>query len=220
VLLSREYRDDTTDRRQRLLEDLSRAGCRVHVVPGEIVASLTGGRSIGAIVGLVRFPESRSLAGVLGSEQGSRPVLLVAVDVEDPGNVGALTRTALASGAAALVGIGISDPFHPRAVRISMGSVFKLPILLYPNLDDFLQDLRPHDCMTVGAVSTGGTPLARARFGQRAVALLMGSEASGLSTDMTKAVDARVTVPMAAGVDSFSVNAAAAVILYEVQRGE
>jgi len=218
VLLSRGYRDDTTSRRRALLEDLSRAGCRVHVVPDEILASLTGGRSIGAIVGLVRTPEPPSLDRVLGSTKGSRPVLLVAVDVEDPGNVGALTRTALASGATALVAIGISDPFHPRALRISMGSVFKLPILLYRKLDGFLNDLRPFACRTVGAVSTGGTPLPDARFGDRAVAVLMGSEAFGLSPGTTAAVDARITVPMAPGVDSFSVNAAAAVILYEIRR--
>ena len=220
MLLSRGYRDDRTNRRRGLLEDLSRAGCRVHVVPDQILASLTGGRSIGDIVGLVRSPEPPSLARVLGSAKGSRPVLLVAVDVEDPGNVGALSRTALASGATALVGIGISDPFHPRAVRISMGSVAKLPILLYKKLDGFLDDLSRFDCMTVGAVSTGGIPLPRARFGERAVALLMGSEAFGLSSDTTAVVDARITVPMAPGVDSFSVNAAAAVILYELRRRE
>jgi TrmH family RNA methyltransferase len=138
--------------------------------------------------------------------------------VEDPGNVGALTRTALASGAAALVGIGISDPYHPRAVRISMGSVFRLPILLYPKLDGFLDDLKRFDCMTVAAVSTDGTPLPGARFGERAVALLMGCEALGLPPATIAAVDARVTVPMVAQVDSLSVNAAAAVMLYEILR--
>ena len=218
VLLSPGYREESTNRRRDLLEGLKRAGCRMHVVPDEILASLTGGRSIGQIVGLVRFPEPPSLASVLGSAKGSRPVLLVAVDVEDPGNVGALTRTALASGATALVGIGISDPYHPRAVRISMGSVFRLPILIYPKLDGFLNDLKRFDCMTVAAVSTGGTPLPRARLGEGAVAVLLGCEAFGLPPETTAAVDARVTVPMEPQVDSFSVSAAAAVILYEILR--
>ena len=218
VLLTQDYRDEATDRRRALLEGLGRGGCAVQVVPDEILESLTGGRSIGAIVGLVRRPDAPSLTSVLCGGREPPPVLLVAVDVEDPGNVGALTRTALASGAAALVAIGISDPYHPRAVRISMGSVFKLPILQFPKLEEFVTQLRRFECTSVAAVSTGGTPLPRMRFGEGAVALLMGSEAFGLPAKAAASVDARVTVPMDSGVDSFSVNAAAAVILYELRR--
>lgn len=218
VLLGRGLREEPSSRERRLLEDLERSGCRVHVVPDEILTCLTDGRKIGAIVGLVRRTDPPALSEIVRLSAGRVPLVLVAVDVEDPGNVGALTRTALASGAGALIAVGISDPFHPRAVRVSMGSVFKLPILSYPDLPGCMRELAPSGLRSVAAVCSGGVPLPRARFGDRGVALFVGSEAFGLSDEASGIVDELVTVPMTPAVDSFSVNAAAAVILYEIGR--
>jgi TrmH family RNA methyltransferase len=210
-------RDDDSPRARRLLDALDRAGCRLHLAPEEIVESLTEGRSSGGILGLVRREATSSLPDLLAGG-GARPILLVAVDVEDPGNVGALTRTALASGAVGLAAVGISDPFHPRAVRISRGSVFKLPVLQYPQAEPLLRELASLGISIVGAVSSGGVGLPRANFGRGGVALLVGSEAFGLPEGLLSRLDLRVTVPMVPDVDSFSVNAATAVILYEIRR--
>jgi TrmH family RNA methyltransferase len=201
-----------------LLSELRRSGCSLEVAPDAVLERLTAGRSIGAIVGLVRLPAPRKLDRVLSAHGDRHPLLLAAVDVEDPGNVGALVRTGLASGATAFVAVGAGDPFHPRAVRTSMGSLLKLPLLRYAGLGDLLADCDRHGLMKVAAVSTGGTALPDLSFGDQGVAVLVGSEAFGLPEEVVAGMDARVTVPMAPGVDSFAVNAAAAIILYEIRR--
>jgi len=219
VLLSRAYRHSTAERAQRLILRLEESGCSIQVAPDETLSELTGGRDIGAVVGLVRLSSAPPLAEVLARPGTTPTLLLVLVDVEDPGNVGALVRTGLASGVAGIVAVGISDPYHPRAVRTSMGSLFKLPIVLRPALASLLEEFRKAGVVTLAAVSSGGQPLTRFRLQDDRAAVCVGNEAFGLAAEAVCAMDRRLTVPMASPIDSLSVNAAAAVVLYELRRG-
>ncbi|HET7467888.1 MAG TPA: RNA methyltransferase [Candidatus Dormibacteraeota bacterium] len=133
---------------------------------------------------------------------------LVVLDrVQDPGNVGAICRTAAAAGAPALAVLaGCADPFGAKAVRASAGNVFRLVVARaawadLAGLDGF------------GAASAGGTPLGDAPV-ENAGMIVFGSEAHGLSrSDLTL-----VTIPVGQGVESLNVAAAAAVILFEIAR--
>ena len=144
-------------------------------------------------------------------------LVAVAVDVEDPGNVGALMRTSLAVGVAAFAAVGISDPFHPKAVRTSMGAVFKLPVLKRTDPGACLDVLAANGVGTVGAVSRDGVPLPEYRRPAGRLALLVGSEAFGLPDAVVARLDGRVSIPQSSEVDSFSVNAAAAILLYSLR---
>ena len=145
-------------------------------------------------------------------------LLVACVSFVDPGNVGALVRTAHASGARAMLAVGTTDPFHPKAVRTSMGSVFRVPVLAWGEMNAMLEDLRCARVHTLGAVSEGGKPLPRISTPDGPSAVVLGSEASGLGPQERSALDELVTIPMARDVDSFSVNAAAAMLLYELRR--
>ena len=219
VVISETFRADPSSRSGELIEGLEKLGTEIYVAPDAVLDELTEGRSIGAVVGLVRLPEvSPTLASLARDGEGS-VLFLVGVDVEDPGNVGALVRTALASGAAAFLSVGRGDPYHPRAVRTSMGSVVKLPLLRYATTNELLRDLRGCGATALGAVAHGGTRLDRLEDPGAVAAVLVGSEAFGLPDELITALDGTVTVPMASEVDSFSVHAAAAMILYEIRRG-
>ena len=148
----------------------------------------------------------------------SPAILLAAIDIADPGNVGALTRTAHAAGATALLITGASDPFHPRATRISRGSIFRLPVVSYDTAADLLADLRRCGGAAIATSAAGGTPLPGLSRPSGPLAVLMGNEAEGLPPAVAAAVDICVTIPMPPGVDSYSVNAAAAIVLYEAGR--
>lgn len=234
ALVSESYRQDPSERIQRLIAGLERVGCAVYTVPDDVVLRLTDGRGNGDVLGLVRIPPQPELADVLearpptSTEPGTRPpaaaaggpepgTLLVGVEIEDPGNVGAMVRTARASGAA-FAGVGITDPFHPKAVRTSMGNLFKGPVLRFATVAPLLDELGRLGARTLGAVSRGGIPLPEVLLGDRAVAVFMGSEAFGLPDEVKRAMDTLVTIPMATDVSSLSVNAAAAVLLYELRR--
>ncbi len=197
-------------RERALLSALGETGCRIAIISDDEMSALTDGRSLGAIVGLIKMPAPPPLAALLKEQ----PLLLTAVDIVDPGNVGAMVRTAHALGAAAFITIGVSDPFHPKAVRTAMGSLFKLPIYRFPALSPFLDALHPHKIPAIAAVSDGGVPLPQLRLSANGGAVLMGNEYWGLDEEVVTAVNQRLTIPMNDGIDSFSVNAAAAIILY------
>ncbi len=220
-----------TPRMRDLLAALAAANCPVTPAPDAILADLTDGRDLGQLLGLVRLPPPVTLSELLPPLNsptaaippapplpGSPALFLAAIDITDPGNVGALTRTAHAGGAAALLVAGASDPFHPRATRISRGSIFKLPVVAYAGAAALLDDLRARAVTTVATAAAGGVPLPRLARPAGPVAVLMGNEAEGLPVAIATAVDANVTIPMAAGVDSYSVNAAAAIVLYHLRQ--
>ncbi len=218
AIITTGFNKDSSARVQTLLADLQEQGCRTEIVPNDVIREIIGGRDLGQILGLVRMPEQPLLADVVNSEKSKRPLFLAAVDVKDPGNVGALLRTAHACGATAFVATGISDPFHPKALRTTMGSLFKLPVLYYQEVNLLIADLRELGIESAGSVVAGGAHLPQLTCSDMGVAVLVGSEAWGLPENIQKEVDRLVSIPMKEGVDSLSVNAAAAIILYEIGR--
>ena len=217
AVASERFRHSEDTRVRSLMDELNTSGCELHVVPDETIRSLTEGRTHGELLGLVRIPTPPSLPDLLQSSDGGF-LLLVGVDLEEPGNVGALIRTALASGVSAFATAGTGDPFHPKAVRTSMGSLFKLPLLRFDSWLAAVEALAAHDVQLTAAVSAGGLLLPDASLGGDRLAILLGSEAFGLPNALVQRCHERVTIPMASKVDSFSINAAAAVLLYEVRR--
>lgn len=214
-----EYLDSEAPRVRAVIGELVSRGCPLTVIPDDDMEALTGGRSIGAIVGLADLPAPTPLADLLAAAGGAPPFFLGCLGVDDPGNIGALTRTAHASGARALLTVGACDAFHPKAVRTSMGSIFRLPVIAREELGELLEELSNHGVRCAGSVSENGSPLAAFPFGCEPWAVFLGSEAFGLSADQRAAFDALLNIPMSPGVDSLSVNAAAAVLLWELRRG-
>lgn len=197
-----------------LIKELEAVDITLLTAPDPILKELTEGRDLGAILGLVHLPSPITLEALLGEGAERAPRFIGAIHIVDPGNVGALVRTAHAGGAAALLATGASDPFHPRATRISRGSIFKLPVLSYETFADLAAALRANRVLMAGAAVADGTPLPDIMWPDQPVALLMGNEAEGLASDITDSLDRTFTIPMASGIDSYSVNAAAAIALY------
>lgn len=187
--------------------------------PPAALDAAVGGRTFGDVVALVDAPAPLDLDACLATRDG--PVaLLVAADVADPGNTGALVRTALAGGARGFVALGGADPFHPKAIRTSMGAVFRLPLAHLATADaPTLRAACDRAAVPlIGLVTDAPTPLWEAARDAGPPALVVGGEAFGLTADLVALMDALATIPMAPRVDSYSVNAAAAVALYEWQR--
>ena len=205
---------DPAERVQSLLTELRATNVPLAVVPDPVMTELTDGRGIGALVGLAALPTSSTLESLVQAE--GRATFLGIVGVDDPGNVGALVRTALGLGARALLTIGACDAFHPKAVRTSMGSIFRLPIISAPTLDEIVTDLRALNIETVGSISSQGVPLPKFEPSATGSALFMGSEAFGLSPADQSLLDHLVTIPMSSAVDSLSVNAAAAILTHHL----
>lgn len=216
ILLAKSVAE--ADANVRALAELGRQrGASCHVLPDAELLGIAEGRNAGLLTALFDLPRAPSLREVVPSPGGSA-LLLGIVDVDEPGNVGALIRTALASGARAAICVGASDPFHPKAVRTSLGSLFKLPIVRMPS-EGLLEHLRGHGVFAIAAVAKSGAALDRASWPASSnIAVLVGNETRGLGESLREQADARVSIDLSTAADSFCVNAAAAVCLYEVQR--
>lgn len=215
VLVTQSVWQNPGERETAVLQQLANQNIPCHPIADAEMGTLTQGRRLGGLIGLLPLPQPINLADWLATH--ATPTLLIAVDVVDPGNVGGLLRTAHALGADLFVTVGGSDPFHPRAVRTSMGSLFKLPTVS-TSLPDLFAMLQTASLQTIGTVADGGVLLPQLDAGLGGTAVFMGSEYWGLPDDLAAQLDQRVTIPMSAGIDSFSVNAAAAIVLYELHR--
>ncbi len=200
-----------------LLAQAEALGAPCHEAPDGELLALAEGRRSGLVTTSFGLPAPVSLEALLGATT-SPAVFLVIVDVVEPGNVGALIRTALASNAAAALCVGTTDPFHPKAVRTSLGSLFKLPLVRQASSDTLVDTLRRHHVHSLATVARDGTSLDRALWPRGSLALFVGNEGAGLPARLRDAADGRVTIDLSSAADSFCVNAAAAVCLYEVQR--
>jgi TrmH family RNA methyltransferase len=187
--------------------------CPVRLLDDDLLASLAEVEATQGVLALAkrpRFEEARALAGC--------PLVLVAVGVQDPGNLGALLRTAEAAGASGawLTG-GSADAFSWKALRGSMGSAFRLPHFRVRAASAAVERLRRAGLRLVGAAAGTAAPYDQADL-RGPLALFVGAEGSGLPAEVQDALDARVAVPMAGGVESLNVAVAAGVLLFEAAR--
>ena len=200
-------------REQSLLNDLP-AEAKRQVLSLQDMQHLTGNRDFGGIIAVLPLPEITYLA-----EAPNPPKLLLVADgIRDPGNLGAMIRTGLASWADGLLAIGVSDPWHPKAIRTSMGSLFKLPVYRAADTNGAIEQLKASGYTCIGSCLQGETTLPNLKPMPGPVALFMGSESFGLTDEVLQQMNHRVTIPMPEGVDSFSMNAATAVLMYEIRR--
>jgi TrmH family RNA methyltransferase len=164
------------------------------------------------VLAVVRTPVA-TLDDVAGAD-----LLVVCVDVRDPGNAGALIRSADAAGAGGVVCCdGTVDPFNPKTVRASAGSVLHLPLVTGVPADQALQWLTDHGFTLRGAVSEGGVPHTEVDWSRRS-AIVLGNEATGLDDSVKSRLDELVTVLMSGNAESLNVAIAGAVIFFEAFR--
>jgi RNA methyltransferase, TrmH family len=158
------------------------------------------------VIAIARLEEQDPAVVVAAARRRQWP-LVVLDGVQDPGNVGAICRTAAAAGAPALAVLeGSADPYGAKAVRASAGNVFRLSIAR-ASWDD-LAGLEGFGAAASGGAALGDVPIEKAGM------IVLGSEAHGLSRSDLKLV----TVHLSEGVESLNVAAAAALILFEVKR--
>jgi TrmH family RNA methyltransferase len=216
VLLTQRDYENPSPRLGKLLEQLDPLPTSLTFVPEDVLEKLTEDRTLGPILALAKTPPTPDLSLLLTQwqKQPQRRKILVVEDMVDPGNVGALIRTAHALDVGLFLALRGADPFHPRSARTSMGSIFRIPILRHDSTDALLQTLRENQVFTIGATSEANTLLPNASFPNKTMALFIGHEGKGLSQPLRQGLDLSVAIPMTSSIDSFSVNAATAVILY------
>jgi RNA methyltransferase, TrmH family len=190
--------------------------------PSEVAAIVTEVRteevSARVLAKLSYRSEPEGLIAVVEAPEREVPpdasLLLVAVGIEKPGNLGAMARTADAAGAGALlVADANTDPWNPNAIRASTGAVFTLPVVAATRTE---VARFPHQ--RVAAVVGSATPYTAPDY-TRPTAFLVGAEDAGLDAEWQALAQERVAIPMRGRTaDSLNASAAAAVLLFEAVR--
>jgi TrmH family RNA methyltransferase len=153
-----------------------------------------------------------------GGDGDEPSLLVVGVDVRDPGNAGTIVRSAEAAGAQGVIFCrGSVDVTNPKTVRASAGALFHVPVVEGCDPQEVLGVLGDVGQMRIAAVAHGGERPDRVDL-CRAVALIFGNEAQGLPADVLAGVDTAVTIPMPGRSESLNLGMAASILLYEARR--
>jgi RNA methyltransferase, TrmH family len=199
-----------------LAEQLVSDGADVFIVSRKTLETMSPVRTPAGAVGIAR----RIVPTLAESLASSHALVVVAHDVQDPGNVGGIMRTAEATGVTAfLTTPATADPLGWKALRGSMGSALRLPVAR-GEMRDVLAALGSAGIQRLALVPRAGQRLFDVNF-RAPSALILGGEGPGLPEDVLRHVDRRVTIPMREPVESLNVGVAAALVLYEAfrQRG-
>src|SRR5690606_12311622 len=189
----------------------------VYVVPDEVMTGVLGFKFHSGVMAVGRRPVSPGVDEVMQAA-GERATLVILPEAANTENLGSMIRSAAAFGCTAmLLGERCCDPFYRQSVRVSMGTVFRVPIIRSTNLQRDL--LRLKEAWRVDLVATVlDADAMHLRDYQRPprVGVLFGNEAQGLPGEMVSLCDRALTIPMGHGTDSLNVAVAAGVFLYEL----
>ncbi len=170
------------------------------------------------VADLVQAPAAGSTAGRDGGRAGT-PFLLALDGITDPGNFGAVLRTAECAGVTGVVLPGHrSARITPTVAKAAAGAVEHLQFAVVPGIPSALRTLSKHDVWTVGLDAAGPRPLHELDLASEAVALVLGSEGRGLSRLVAQRCDVLASIPLRGMLGSLNVAAAAAVACFEISR--
>jgi len=192
------------------------AGARVFpLAPGvlERVADTVTPQPVLSILSMMDDP-----SGAAALHPSSHPLVVVMVDVRDPGNAGTVLRTADASGASSVVFSAESvDPYNPKTVRASAGSIFHVPFCVEPDALALASSLAERGYRTVATVVGDGTDYTAVDWTQP-TAVFLGNESAGLGSDLLGTMQGTVVIPMEGSAESLNVGVACAVLCFEALR--
>jgi TrmH family RNA methyltransferase len=199
---------------ERLLPQIS-ARTEALVLPNALFQSIVVTDAPQGVAALVKL-RAFSSADLL--DRSSIGPFIVAAGLQDPGNLGTILRSAEAFGAAGIfLTQGTVSPYNSKVLRGSAGSIFRLPFMQI-NSAELIPLLRARAVRLLATSSHRGTPLPRVSW-TLPLAIFVGNEGAGLSSDLTHQMDETLVIPQSAQVESLNAGVAASILLYEAARG-
>jgi TrmH family RNA methyltransferase len=208
VLVTPDFRDKPEGR-----ELMAALPTEPTLIAPELLESLTDSDSPRGALALVELPRG----GPEGLPRTADGLYLFVDRLQDPGNLGALARTAEAFDATGLaLAPGTVDPNHPRALRASAGSLLRIPVAVGTEPQALQEHLEESPPIWIALVPRGGESLDQTTLDRPAV-LAVGAEGPGLADELVARADLRLTIPVAEPVESLNATVAAALVLYQLR---
>jgi TrmH family RNA methyltransferase len=191
-------------------------GTEILLFPRDVLSSALATETPQPVAALVD-PPRWTWEQVLGSNTSQPPLIVVLAGLQDPGNLGTILRSAEAFGATGIVSLpGTVNPWNPKAVRASAGSVLRVPLVTADPPDAFAR-FRASGIEVLVAAAGAAPSADRVRLAHP-VALLIGNEGNGVPNAIAELADGAVRIPCPGLVDSLNAAVAASVLLYEASR--
>ncbi len=210
---------DTVSRYKSLLAMMAKRGATIYVADNRLIEEIIGFRFHKGIMAVGYCPKKLTVSASI--KKNRRPLLLAALNaVNDPQNVGLIARNASAFGADALiVDHATYDPYYRKAVRVSMGAIFRLPVYYEDDLKSSLIKLKKEygTRIIVAAPGRVSSDIGKVDLSGN-ICFVFGNEDKGVSGAILGIADARVRIPISKAIDSLNVASASAVCLYEASR--
>ena len=180
----------------------------LYTMPEHVLAAVCDTKTPQGIAAVVRMVNSAELGDKLVAMDG----------VQDPGNVGTIIRTADAAGFdGILLSAQCADVFSPKVLRATMGSIFRMGIVVTDDLPAALESLKASDSSVISSQLDGEPFYERSPVGEK-FCLVIGSEGNGVSPQVQRVATHRVKLPMRGGAESLNAAVAAGIMMYELMR--
>jgi TrmH family RNA methyltransferase len=211
ILLSGDLQSGRYD---KIITRVVSLGAEVYEVTEQVLAHVADTKTPQGVVAIVRQTAGDPTAFL---QNKTNPLYLVLDGIQDPGNLGTMIRTADAVGATGVfLGTNCVDLYNPKVVRATMGSLFHLP-LFEVDLEQFLPLIKAQGVSVVGTATQAEKTVFQHDF-TKGTALVIGSEAHGMSDSVAALVDQNISLPMPGQAESLNAAIASSVMLYEALR--
>ena len=185
------------------------------IVTEQVLRAMSDTQTPQGILGVVRQQEY-SIEEMCRDKK--EPLLLILENIQDPGNLGTMMRTAEAAGVdGVIMSRDTVDIYNPKVVRSTMGAIFRLPFAYVDSLDEVMRRCKELGITTYAAHLGGKNNYDKENY-QRGSAFLIGNEGNGLTDHLANQADVFVKIPMAGKAESLNAAVAAAVLVYEAAR--
>lgn len=200
---------------REIIAGLESRNCHMMQIPLTLYEKITDTKEPQGIMLIVQKYDY-GLYDVLTS--GQKPFIIVLDELQDPGNVGTIIRTAVAAGCTGvLLTKGCADVFANKAVRSSMGSIFHVPIVEGLTTSEVISFATQHSIEMLATSLESSNVYFKVDF-NKSLAIIFGNEGNGVNSNFLEHAQERLYIPLIGQVESLNVAASAAVILYEVVR--
>lgn len=186
------------------------------VVPSGIfekISDTASPQGVMAEVAMPHYGEQQLLTTSAG-----QPLLLITEDVQDPGNLGTMIRTAEAAGVTGMIfSRGTVDVYQPKTVRATMSSIFRMPMIRTENLGQTIRNVRAAGIQVLAAYLGGSRYYDEVDL-RRPSAFLIGNEGNGLKAETAALADEKILIPMCGRIESLNAAMSAGILVYEAYR--
>lgn len=197
---------------------LEGSGIPIFELPNKLLESIADTESPQGVILIGKRPTAELSKAFVAEISDGLPVVLLLSRVNNPANLGAILRTAEASGVRTVItSAGSADAFSSKALRASMGSAFRLRVVEKADEHEVITDARRAGFLVSGTTADGATAHTVIDWKQNRL-LIFGSEASGISPELEAALDERIAIEMEKPVESLNLAVSAGVILFEARR--